>query len=134
MTLTETYIRSNHLIGISNINKTKIMATLITALIVVIVFLLFIGFVFVYDTLAWGLILYKFWGWFVLPVFVTAPALTFIQALGLMFVVGLFKSHFTGENLKDEYKKNTWGSSVTILLYPWVALFFGWLAYVIWIV
>jgi len=109
------------------------MGSIIAGLIVTILFLVVIGLVFVYDTVAWGLVLYKFWGWFVLPVFVTLPVITFVQALGLMFFIGLFKSHFVGENLKDEYKKNTWGTSVAALISPWVALFFGWLAYVIWL-
>ena len=86
---------------------------------------------FLYDTLIWGLVLYKFWGWFVLPVFVTLPAITFVQAVGLMLVVGLFKSNFIGE-VKKEYadQSKTWA---TIIILPWVTLFFGWLAYSIWL-
>jgi hypothetical protein len=103
------------------------------ALIAGIFFLIIIGVFFIYDTLSWGLVLYKFWGWFVLPVFITLPALTFVQALGLMFVVGLFKSNFSGENIKDEYKKNKNGSLIISLCMPWVTLIFGWLAYVIWL-
>ena len=110
------------------------IGSIIAGLIVVIIFLVVVGAIFVYDTLCWGLVLFKFWGWFVLPVFVALPVLTFVQALGLMFVIGLFKSNFNGENIKDEYKKNKYGSSLAILLMPWVALFFGWLAYAIWIV
>lgn len=109
------------------------MGTFITVIIGIIIFLIVVGMVFVYDTLAWGLVLYKFWGWFVIPVFVELPVISFVQALGLMFVIGLFKSNFTGENLKDEYKKNKWNSTIVVLLYPWVAFFFGYLAYVIWI-
>ena len=111
------------------------MGTLLTVLIAIIVFLVIIGAAFVYDTLAWGLVLYKFWGWFMLPVFVTLPALTFVQALGLMFVIGLFKNTYTGDtNIKDEYKKRKNTPTFSLLLSPWVALFFGWLAYTIWLV
>lgn len=92
-----------------------------------------IGIVFIYSTLLSGLILYKFWGWFILPVFTTLPALTFVQAIGIMFVIGLFKSNFSGENIKDEYKKNTWEKSLTTFLSPWFVLFFGWLAWTIWL-
>ena len=99
-------------------------------LIVLILGIILIGIVFVYDTVSWGLVLYKFWGWFV---FTTLPALTFVQALGLMFVVGLFKSHFAGENIKDEFKKNTWGTAVVALFLPWMTLIFGWLAWSIWL-
>jgi len=107
---------------------------IIGSLIVGIVFLVFIGLVFIYETLTWGLVLFKFWGWFVLPVFVALPALTFVQALGLMFVIGLFKLNYTGEGIKDEFKKNEWNSVITLIVFPWITLLFGWLAYTIWIV
>jgi hypothetical protein len=85
--------------------------------------------IFLYDTLAWGWVLFKFWGWFVLPVFVAVPALTFIQALGLMFVIGLFKNH-TPSTIKKQYRDdNSWLLFAT----PWFTLFFGWLAYVLFI-
>lgn len=110
------------------------MATLLTVIIGILVFLVVIGAIFVYDTLAWGLVLYKFWGWFVLPVFATLPTLTFVQALGLMFVVGLFKNTYVGNNIKDEYVKDKHSATWMLLLAPWVTLFFGWLAYTIWLV
>lgn len=103
-------------------------------LIALIILIVLIGLAFLYDTLSWGLVLYKFWGWFVLPVFTTLPALTFEQALGLMFVVGLFKSHFAGENIKDEYKKDKYNQPLVALLLPWMTLIFGWLAWSIWLV
>jgi hypothetical protein len=105
------------------------MATLIAGIILVIL----IGIIFIYDTLSWGLVLYKFWGWFVLPVFTTLPVLTFTQALGLMFVVGLFKSHFAGENIKDEYKKDKYSQTIVLFILPWLTLIFGWLAWLIWL-
>jgi hypothetical protein len=110
------------------------MATLIAIIISSIVFVVVIGAIFVYDALAWGLVLYKFWAWFVLPVFVALPVLTFVQALGLMFVVGLFKSNYAGEGLADKYKKSKYQSTVLTLINPWFTLLFGWLAYSIWIV
>jgi len=90
-----------------------------------------IGAAFIYNTLAWGLVLYKFWGWFILPVFVTLPVLTFIQALGLMFVISLFKNS-TNQSIKKEYI-NEDVTLTLIFLSPWIILFFGWLAYIIWI-
>jgi hypothetical protein len=111
------------------------MGTFIALILGIIIFVVIIGVVFVYDALAWGLVLYKFWGWFVLPVFTTLPELDFVHALGLMFVINLFKNTYAGDtNIKDEYKKNKNSSTWTLLLTPWVALFFGWLAYVIWLV
>jgi hypothetical protein len=109
------------------------MVTLLAFIFAIIVVAVLIGFFFVYDTLTWGLVLYKFWGWFVLPVFITLPALTFTQAIGLMFVVSLFKSNFAGEGLADEYKKNKYAQVWQVLLLPWIALLFGWLAYSIWV-
>jgi len=105
------------------------METIIAA----IIFIVFIGIMFVYDALSWGLVMYKFWGWFVLPVFTTLPVLTFVQALGLMFVIGLFKNHITGDNIKDEYKRNKWESALILLIFPWITLIFGWLAWKIWL-
>ena len=91
-----------------------------------------IGGICIYSTLSWGLVLYNFWSWFVLPVFVTLPALTFIQALGLMFIITLFKNHIT-QTIKKEYKDESITMSL-MFLSPWITLFFGWLAYIIWIV
>lgn len=96
-------------------------------------FILIVGLIvvlFLYDTLAWGLVLFKFWGWFVLPVFVALPALSFVQALGLMFVIGLFKNHNT-QLIKKEYKVDNMDWLMWVM--PWATLFFGWLAYVLFI-
>lgn len=105
------------------------MEAIIGLILVVILF----GILFIYDALSWGLVMYKFWGWFVLPIFTTLPTITFVQAIGLIFFVGLFKSHFIGENIKDEYKKNTYGTAIVTIVMPWVTLIFGWLAYQIWL-
>ena len=94
-------------------------------------FILILGLIvvlFLYDTLAWGWVLFKFWGWFVLPVFVTLPALTFVQALGLMFVIGLFKNHNT-QFIKKQYTMDNMGWFTWVM--PWATLVFGWLAYML---
>ena len=106
------------------------MGTFIAVIIGIIVVVVIVGALFVYDTLAWSLVLFKFWGWFVLPVFVTLPVLTFMQALGLMFVIGLFKA-IPSQSIKKEFreKHHHWA----ILLAPWISLFFGYLAYAIWL-
>jgi len=107
------------------------MGTIIAIIFGVLVFAVIIGLAFIYSTLAWGLILYKFWGWFVLPVFTELPELTFLQALGLMFVVSLFKG-IMHQSIKKEYRDVN--AEYALLLGPWVTLFFGWLAYAIWLV
>jgi hypothetical protein len=92
-----------------------------------IVFILIVFAAFLYDTLCWGLVMYKFWDWFLLPVFPELPALSFVQALGLMFVVGLFKNQYI-QNIKSEYTNSNYGQFFWM---PWATLFFGWLAHVI---
>jgi len=106
------------------------MVTLIGIIAAVIIFVVIIGIAFVYSTLAWGLVLYKFWGWFVLPVFTDLPEITFVQALGLMFVIGLFKA-IAHQSVKKEYRDVN--AEYALLLAPWVSLLFGWLAYAIWL-
>ena len=108
------------------------LESIVAFIIGIIVFVIVIGGIFIYSTLSWGLVLYKFWGWFVLPIFVTLPALTFVQALGLMFVISLFKNQ-TIQSIKKEYKDESTTMSL-IFLSPWISLFFGWLAYIIFIV
>lgn len=93
--------------------------------------IILIGAIFVYNTLTWGLVLHKFWFWFMLPVFPEMPVITFVQALGLMFVIGLFKNQTT-TSVKKQYK-NEGETAMMLLLMPWTTLFFGWLAYIIWL-
>jgi len=92
--------------------------------------IIFIGVFFIYNTLLWGWVLYNFWNWFVLPVFTTLPEVTFIQALGLMFVIGLFKSG----SLEKPKEENLNYSTAFLFLSPWITFVFGWLAYSIWII
>jgi len=82
--------------------------------------------IFIYEALIWGWVLFKFWEWFVLPVFSNLPVLTLGQAIGLIFVIGLFKP-MTTEIIKKEYKES-WGHWL-VLAYPWITLILGWLAW-----
>ncbi|HII95297.1 MAG TPA: hypothetical protein HA367_06150 [Candidatus Methanofastidiosum sp.] len=86
-----------------------------------IIAIIIVGLLLVYTSFSWGLVLFKFWGWFVLPVFENLPVLTFYQAIGLMLVIGLFHSHYITP--KEYDMKN---EMVSRLLHPWVALFVGW--------
>lgn len=106
------------------------MVTIIGIIAAIIIFVVIIGLAFVYGTLAWGLVLFKFWGWFVLPVFTDLPEITFVQALGLMFVVGLFKTGMI-QSVKKEYRDTN--AEYALLVTPWLSLFLGWLAYAIWL-
>lgn len=106
------------------------MGTFIGIIVAIIIFAVILGLAFIYSTLAWGLVLHKFWGWFVLPVFTDLPDITFVEALGLMFVIGLFKG-VMHQSIKKEYRDTN--AEYALLLAPWVSLFFGWLAYAIWL-
>lgn len=78
-----------------------------------------------YSAFSWGLVLYKFWDWFVLPVFVTLPVLTLIQAVGLMFFISLFKTQ-PFQVMKNKYEKKNYATYLGLLA-PWVSLFIGYL-------
>jgi hypothetical protein len=82
-----------------------------------------------YGSLSWGLVMYKFWYWFILPVFPSLPQITFVQAVGLMFFIGLFKGVET-QVLKKEYKDET-TASIAAIVAPWLTLVVG---YLVWIV
>lgn len=83
----------------------------------------------IYSTFSWGWVCFKFWSWFIVPIFISAwpeiPVLTFIEACGLMFFIGLFKNH-GGNNIKKEYRDEgtNWGN---LLITPWLVLLVGWL-------
>lgn len=83
-----------------------------------------------YGALSWGFVMFKFYNWFLLPVFVTLPTITFIQSIGVMMFIGLF-CRYAGEGLKDDYKDKT-SQMTTAILAPWVTLFAGWLVTAIW--
>lgn len=87
-----------------------------------------LGGLIVYTMLSWGYVLYKFWEWFVLPVFHTLPSITMYQAVGLMFVVNLFKSHVpanTPDNETTTTKKV--GNMIGACITPWVTLVIAYL-------
>jgi hypothetical protein len=85
-------------------------------------FFALIGFVFFYGAFTWGLVFYKFYNWFVLPVFTILPHITFFQAMGLMMVVSLFHNHVAQED--DKAKRNK--AMLSLIIAPWVVLFVGW--------
>jgi len=75
----------------------------------ILLIILIVGALLTYSSLMGGLVLYKFWVWFVLPVFTELPEISFGQAVGLMFVISLFKA--TSGSSKDED-----GSSLIMVL------------------
>jgi len=82
-----------------------------------------------YGAFVWGLVFWKFWYWFLLPVFPNYPAITFVQAVGLMLVVSLFKNH-SQIQIKKEYKDSNSTAAMEFLA-PLFLLGIGWLFKVI---
>lgn len=64
--------------------------------------MLFAGMI-IYSSFSWGFVLFKFWYWFLLPVFTTLPSVDFYQAVGLMFFISLLKTKSFDTPIKDEY-------------------------------
>jgi len=99
------------------------------AILAVLLLGLFISGMLIYSTMSWGWVCLKFWGWFVLPLFVDTnihlPDITFLQACGLMFFIGLFKNQI-GTSIKKEYKDEN-ATTLSILISPWLTLLVAWL-------
>lgn len=100
------------------------------ALVAILLVILLLGAIMSYASLSWGWVLYKYWGWFILPVFTDAPTINYWQAVGLMLVIGLFNR--STSIIKDEYTDNSkmWGH---LILGPWIALFIAWIIRSVWI-
>lgn len=101
------------------------MLSIIVVLAALLDIVIIIALALTYSAFSWGLVLYKFWTWFILPVFITLPVITLVQAVGLVFFISLFKAQAV-QVIKDEYlKKNyvLYGN----LLTPWITLFIGYL-------
>src|SRR5258706_14116582 len=86
----------------------------------------FVALVVLYDSMSCGFVLFKFYGWFVLPVVYFAPHITYWQAIGLMFVIALFKNHSIPELNEEHYKYVKAQRILGALLNPWMTLVIGW--------
>lgn len=89
--------------------------------------------VIVYSSFSWGFVLFKFWYWFLIPVFSTAPQIDYWQGVGLMFLIGLFKSHKAKVDIKDEFIKEEERLNVRVanFLSPWIVLLIGFIIHLI---
>ena len=92
----------------------------------IIVLLLFAG-ILIYSSFSWGFVLFKFWHWFMMPVFFTLPSISFYQAVGILLFIGVFKSKVPEVPLKDEFtdSKKKINNIVIQLLAPWMVLIMG---------
>lgn len=77
----------------------------------------------IYGAFSWGLVFYKFYHWFILPIFTELPQIDFWQAVGMSLFLVLFKNHSA---VKNEDDKTDWG---TFIISPWIILGVGYLIY-----
>lgn len=104
-------------------------------------FLAFLGaiaiipFFIIYGTWAWGIVIQKTWAWFIVPSFSFQP-LTFHQSIAISIFVALFflKAH-QHKTEKTPDGEVDWGAFAGHFIYalviPWVALFFNWITFLI---
>ena len=94
---------------------------------------LIIGFLFItaviagiilYNSFSWGFVASKFYLWFVLSIFPTAPHFTVTQFIGIAFFIMAIMPKNSIDNLKEEYKskENMW---FTLFFSPWISLIMG---------
>lgn len=84
-----------------------------------------------YGAVIGGVIVSKFWGWFILPIFTTLPNITWIQGIGVSMFIGLFKYIDTNSKTIDEVEiksKANWGLAI---LYSPIILLIGYLLHLI---
>ena len=99
----------------------KLIATFIGT---VILMVFTIGIALIYGSLSWGFVVYKFWYWFLLPVFTTILHITYWLAVGLFLFINLFNIH-SHEQIKDEYLKDGKTLLIGAILAPWLTLLIG---------
>lgn len=100
-----------------NDEKVTLAAGSIVGILWIIMFIVIVA----YFVFAGGYVLSILWGWFIIPVFTTAPALTWQQAAGIILVASFFKY-----KPKDSEKSNN-KTTIMLLLYPWLLLLFGYI-------
>jgi hypothetical protein len=103
------------------------METLLVIIGVIVLLLFFL----VYGAISWGFVTYKFWYWFILPVFPTLPEIEFWQAVGLMFFISLFKGSGATNDNKTNKEKNTYLGTTIIL--PWLLLLLAYIVNIVFI-
>ena len=78
--------------------------------------------VLIYNIFSWGFVVYKFWSWFLMPIFPELIEITYLQAIGVIFVISLFKAN--GQFMKKEYIDET-SAYTSLFLSPWLLLILG---------
>ena len=90
------------------------------------IILLFAGMI-IYSSFSWGFVLFKFWHWFMMPVFFTLPSISFYQAVGILLFIGVFKTKVLEVPLKDEFidSKKKINNIIIRVIAPWMVLLMG---------
>lgn len=78
-----------------------------------------------YNTLSWGFVFFKFYYWFILPIFITLPHITFIGAVGLMVFCAVFRNHNINTLKEEYYKDNKNQRILTSFMAPWLLVGVG---------
>ncbi len=98
------------------------------AIIVLLVIIAVIAGAVIYSSMSWGYVLVKFWTWFLMPVFPQIHQILFWQAVGLMFIIGLFHNADIENSIKSEYTSEHSGI-IKLIMGPWITLICGWIMY-----
>jgi len=99
------------------------LEAIFTFIVSAVVIALVLGFAILYSAFSWGLVAYKFWYWFLLPVFPSMPHINYWQAMGLFLFIGLFNTHVP-QVLKKEYT-DTKVNAIAQYIAPWLTLLAG---------
>lgn len=90
---------------------------------------LIMAFFAIYKSFTYGLLLMKFWSWFIVPVFTTLPLLDYWQSVGIVMFLCIFNNYSKVSDIKEEYvdKQKKKIINVMIIITPWVLLLIGFL-------
>jgi len=97
-------------------------------LIIVIGVIAGLGLLMWYSAAMGGFVVYKFWYWFLLPIFPNLPHINYWEAVSLMMFINLCKSSYT-DNIKKEYKDSQNFYIIKAILNPILQLLIGYIVY-----
>lgn len=85
-----------------------------------------------YSAFSWGFVTFKFWYWFILPIFPALPHVTFYQSVGLFLFINLFQVSTKKATKEPEKTDNeNRGELIGTMLAPWLTLLIGYCIYLI---
>lgn len=85
----------------------------------------------IYAIYSYGILVYYFYYWFIIPIFTTLPHLTVLQSIGISLFISLFghnssSPEYEGKDIKK--KKN-----YAYIIKPWFILLIGYLFKTYWL-